>query len=323
MAELEDIIIGVDLGGTNVRAGAVTSNGALLFSQDAPIRAEDGPQAGVRRIGDLIESVIAQLPQGQRPSAVGIGSTGPLDRRTGAIQNPHTLPGWEDVSVVRPLEARFGVPVALENDADAAALGEAWAGAGRAVRRMVMVTVGTGVGTGITLDGHIYRGLNDEHPEGGHLVVDPAGPPCYCGGRGCLESLVAGPAIARHAAQEAGLRNSALWALCAGQPENLTAGHVFEAARMGDALGAQLTRRAARYLGLGLVSLVMTFLPDAIVLTGGVMRSFDLLEDDLRAVLRQHSIIVPAERVQLRMAELGQWAGVIGAARAAQLLTSG
>ncbi len=313
------LTIGIDLGGTNVRAGAVTSDGQLLYWQEAPIEARRGPEHGLDTIVRLVEEVLQQvnLPA----AALGIGSTGPLDRQRGCIQNPYTLPGWEDVDIVSPLREKFGLPIALENDADAAALGEAWAGAGHGMRRVAMVTIGTGVGTGLILNGEIYRGLEGAHPEGGHILIDPNGPACYCGAHGCWESLVAGPAIAQFARQSQELSSSALYAACQGEPEKIEAGLVFQIARQGDRLCLQLVERTAAYIGLGLTSLMMLNLPDCIVLTGGVLRSYDLMEKGIRAVIDRHNVIIPASKVRLRLAALGQQAGMIGAARAAQILS--
>ena len=312
------ILIGIDLGGTNVRAGAVTWDGQLLNWQDTPIEAARGPEAGLQTITQLVDEVITQA--NQPIVALGIGSTGPLDRQRGCIQNPYTLPGWEDVDIVSPLKERFGVPVPLENDADAAALGESWVGAGRDVPRMTMVTIGTGVGTALILNGEIYRGLGNEHPEGGHIIIDPSGPECYCGAHGCWESLVAGPAIAQFARSVDSLRSSILYAECQGDLEKIDATMVFNAARRGDALCVRLVEQTATYIALGLVSMMMLTLPDCIVLTGGVLRSYDLLEERIRSIIARHDKIIPATKVKIKPAMLGQKAGVFGAARAAQLL---
>ncbi|MFZ5820772.1 MAG: ROK family protein [Chloroflexota bacterium] len=320
MASVNGILIGVDLGGTNVRAGAVSSDGQLLHWQETSIEASLGPESGLRKIAQLVAQVLAQT--GQPILALGVGSTGPLDRERGCIQNPYTLPGWEDVNIVSRLQEKFGAPVALENDADAAALGESWVGAGRGVPRMSMVTIGTGVGTALILDGEIYRGLGGEHPEGGHIILDPSGPECYCGARGCWESLVAGPAIAQFARGADGLQSSALYDDCRGDLERIDAANVFRVARTGDAFCLRVVERTAEYMGLGLVSLMMLTLPDCIVLTGGVLRSYDLLEARIRAVVARHDVIIPAARVKIQLAILGQQAGMFGAARAAWLLYS-
>lgn len=313
--------IGIDLGGTNIRAGVVSPSGQLLYWQESALQADRGPEHGLQKITTLVNEITSKV--GEPVIGVGIGSTGPLDRQRGLIQNPYTLPGWESVDIVSPLQDQLGVAVALENDADAAALGEAWMGAGRGVARMAMVTIGTGVGTALILDGNIYRGMGEEHPEGGHIMLDPSGPLCYCGAHGCWESLVAGPAIARFARQAPGLQSSAIYTTCQGDLDQINAQSVFAAARQGDALAGHLVDQTAEYIGLGLVSLMMVALPDCIVLSGGVMRSFDLLEARVRAVITRHNVIIPATQVRLQLATLGQHAGMLGAARAAQILVTG
>jgi glucokinase len=312
------ILIGIDLGGTNVRAGAVTNDGRLLTWEDAPIEAAHGPGAGLQTITRLVEEVVAQV--GQPVLTLGIGSTGPLDRQRGCIQNPYTLPGWEDVDIVAPLRERFGIPVALENDADAAALGEAWAGSGQGVKRMVMLTIGTGVGYALILNGEIYRGLGGEHPEGGHIPVDSSGPECYCGAHGCLESLVSGPAVARFAKESEAAKTSLFLQKNVNDPQKIDTAIIFEGARQGDAFCQSLVDRTANYIALGLVSIIMLTLPDCVVLTGGLLRSYDLLESKIHATLARYDVIVPASKVQIQLSKLGQVAGLYGAARAAQLL---
>jgi len=311
----KDIFIGVDLGGTNVRAGAVTREGRLLAAQDAPVEAREGPQAGVDKIAGLITQVMGQA-EGQL-QAIGIGSTGPVDRDRGAIQNPYTLPTWENVDIVTALQERFGVPVTLENDADAAALGESWMGAGRGLPRLLMVTVGTGVGTAFILNSTIYRGIGGAHCEGGHIPLDPAGPECYCGAKGCWESLASGTAIGADARERAMTHSTLMTKLAGGDPSRIDATTAAAAARQGDAMALRVIDRAADYTGLGLVNLILLFLPDCIVLTGGVMRSFDLMETRIRAVIARHNVLVPATQVELRLAQLGQEAGLVGAACAA------
>lgn len=314
----QGVLIGIDLGGTNVRAGALTQDGQLLYWQDSPIEAARGPEIGLQTIINLTYKVATQV--GLPISALGIGSTGPLDRQRGCIQNPYTLPGWENVDIVNPLHEKFDVPVTLENDADAAALGESWAGSGRGVKRMYMVTIGTGVGTSLILDGHIYRGLNDEHPEGGHIVIDPSGPECYCGARGCWESLVSGPAITRFARESEKVNTSAFLRNIPGGLEKIDTAAVFDGARAGDTFCQEIVDRTAEYIAIGLINLMMLNLPDCIVLTGGVLRSYDLIEERIRSLIARHDVIIPATKIKLQTAKLGQQAGMVGAARAVQLV---
>ncbi len=308
----KDIVVGIDLGGTHVRAGAFDAAGDLLAMRETPIEAQRGAQAGLQRIEQLVEQVWRESGA-EWLAGIGIGCTGPVDVALGVINNPYTLPGWENVPIVSRLQERFSAPVTLENDADVAALGEYWRGAGQSIRRLYAVTVGTGVGTALIMDGQIYRGLNNAHPDGGHIVIDPAGPPCYCGANGCWESLCAGPAIARMARQ-ADLSGSILLAMANGAPEQIDARLVAEAARRGDPLASAVIRRAAYYFSLGIVNVITLFVPEMIVLSGGVMRSADLFLPVLREVIARHSVMVPAAEVRIEPAQLGAYAGLYGAA---------
>jgi glucokinase len=161
-----EFVVGIDLGGTNVRAAVVSRDGEIKAWAQAPIEASRGAEQGIQRIQTLIQGVMQQAGI-RRIAGIGFGSTGPLDRQRGFIQNPYTLPGWENVDVRTPLSQAFDAPLIMENDADAAALGEAWLGSGKGSSRFALVTIGTGVGTGFVLDGHIYRGMDGEHPESG------------------------------------------------------------------------------------------------------------------------------------------------------------
>ncbi len=309
------VVIGIDLGGTNVRVGAFLADGSLLYAQDQPILAARGAQFGLAAIFGLLEKVITKV--GQPLSAIGVASTGPLDREKGYIQNPYTLPGWENVDIISPLREKYGVPIAFENDADAAALGEYWMGAGKGVQRLVMVTIGTGIGTAMVIKGQIYRGLGGEHPEGGHILIDPQGPACYCGAHGCWESLASGPAIANSARQQTLEHNGYLFTKTQGDVQNITAEMIFAGDLAGDELCHQLVERAATYIGLGLVSLMMLTLPDCIILGGGVMSAFSQMETNIRKIINRHNVIIPASKVSLLAASLGQSAGIYGAAQAA------
>jgi glucokinase len=208
---------------------------------------------------------------------------------------------------VRDLAAVFNLRVALENDGDAAALAEAGWGAGRNRSRLIYVTVGTGIGGGIVVDGELYRGVDGAHPEVGHHVIDPAGPECSCGFRGCWESLAAGPAMVAwlegHAPAEYPHR------------PGITAKRICELAQQGDAVALQTVEHEAYYLGLGLANLINLFTPDAIVLSGSVMKSAELFLDRIRAVIRSGCRFVPAEKTQLTLASLGDDTNLIGAAR--------
>jgi glucokinase len=201
----------------------------------------------------------------------------------------------------------FGVPAAIENDADASALGEAAWGAGKRKSNLIYVTVGTGIGGGIVLGGQLYRGVDGAHPELGHHVIDPSGPVCSCGFQGCWEALAAGPAMAAWAQSHAPAGNP--------RRENLTAERVCELARQGETWACEMVKREARYLGLGLANLINLFTPDAIVLGGGMMKSASLLMNGIRREIARGCKFVPFEKTEILLASLGPHANLIGAAR--------
>jgi glucokinase len=301
--------VGVDLGGTRVRAGVLTEAGDLLGHAEASM-AGVGPQHGL----SIIQDLIAQQVEGQHAaiSGIGIGAPGPFDSARRVINNPYTLQGWTDVPIVERLQARFGVPVRLDNDANAAALGESWQGAGRDARRLYAVTVGTGVGTSYIVDGVVQRGAGDVHPEGGHQLIDPDGPECYCGQRGCWESLIAGPSIARRAQRAA---EAGGW-----KPTPDDTGSRFEArmlawaAQRGDVFAEQVLHDVALDLARGLVNIILLFVPDVIVLGGGVMESADLLLPTVLKAIHTEHPLVPFDKVRILRAQLGERAGLFGGA---------
>jgi glucokinase len=331
-----DIVIGIDIGGTTVRVGAITSEGELLAWRKAPIEAARGPQAGLEKISGLIQEVlqdddVAITTKPVSLLGVGIGCTGPVDPVRGVINNPYTLPTWENVPIWAWLEDRFSVPVTLENDADTAALGEYWIGAGRGVKKLYAITVGTGIGTALIVDGRIYRGLDGAHPEGGHQVIDPSGPSCYCGQNGCWEILASGTAITQMGREMVSslsepIKESSLEGIqdvskeFADSPllkmnqDQIDTRKIAELAHQGDDLASKIMQKAVDYFCLGLANIIVLFTPDMIVFSGGVMENVDLYMPAVEETIRKLDGIVPAERIQIRQAQLGSYAGLYGAA---------
>jgi glucokinase len=293
----------VDIGGTKIAVGIVDDSGRVLSRQQAPTQtAGPWPQAFALIAGMLRK---AALEADATIAGIGIGSTGPLDPMRGKFENLDTIPQWSGATPVDDLAREFLVSVAMENDADAGALAEASWGAGRNKSRLIYVTIGTGIGGGIILDGHLYRGVAGAHPEIAHQVIDVNGPPCSCGLRGCWEALASGPALARWMESHAEYT---------GRP-GLTARHIYEHAMAGDPLAARAVERETFYLGIGLANLVNLFAPDAIILAGSVMKSAGALLPDIRKILEQGCRFVPLEKVELSLASLGDDANLIGAAR--------
>jgi glucokinase len=283
----------IDIGGTNIAVGLVDGEGRVHARRECPTDARRGyPDA----LGRIISMLRLAIEEAGPIHGIGIGSTGPVDPLAGVIGKLAFLPGWEGAPLAGDLARAFEVRVAMENDGDAAALGEAAWGAARNCNHLIFVTIGTGIGGGILLDGRLYRGAGGAHPEIGHHVIDPAGPLCSCGARGCWESLASGPAMA------------------AWLGSGFTAQRICELARQGDGAARQAVDREAAYLGLALANLVTLLVPEMIVLGGGLMRSADLFLDAMRETIRRHCGYVPFERTALRISALGPDAALAGAA---------
>ena len=225
------------------------------------------------------------------------------------------LPGWRDVPLRDMVRERYGVDAFLVNDASAAALGEHRFGAGRGVSHLVLLTLGTGIGGGIIINGEMYGGACGSAGEIGHMVIDVNGPECACGNRGCLEALASGTAVARDAIRRIRQgEKSSLVEMVGGKIEDITAEKVGAAARNGDSLALDVLAQAANYLGVGMANLVNIFNPEMIVLGGGMAKLGDLLIDPARRVVAEKAFPISAQAVRIVTAQLGDEAGVYGAA---------
>ena len=294
----------VDIGGTKVAAGVVDPSGRVLAKEEtatAPL-CQRGP-AGFDGVKAMLHSVAKR--SGTALSGIGISSTGPVDPFTGILNNRDFLPGWDGLNLVEELSREFGVPAAVENDADACALAESAWGAGRGKRRFLYLTVSTGIGGGFVLNGNLYRGAAGVHPEIGHIVVEACGPPCSCGSNGCWEAVAAGPAMAAWASQH----------VPAGYPQALDARILCAMAAAGDAFALRAVEREAFYLGVGLASVLTMLAPDAIALGGGVMRSWPLFDKHCRETIRRYCTFVSLDNTAIGPAALGPDVALIGAAR--------
>jgi glucokinase len=291
--------VGIDIGGTKMAVAAVDAAGKLVARTTLPTEAEQGFPRAVERLTAAIRDVLRTPCWAPADLAgIGIGCAGPVDPRRGLINNPYTLGGWDRCDIVTPLRERFGCPVWLENDADAAVLGECAFGAGGGVDPVVMLTFGTGVGGAAIVRGTIYRGVHGEHPEIGHLPVASDGPQCYCGIRGCLESLASGNAIGE-VGQAAGLPDTPA---------------VFLAAQGDDPHAREIVDRAVNAAATAVWTLCHTFLPQRIILGGGIMEDhFHLFAPTMRERL-DNATQFTRNAVSIEPAKLGNDAGLIGAA---------
>jgi glucokinase len=311
----ESYAIGVDIGGTNMSAAVLNrENSAVLAKETMRTLSARGPEDGMKRLGDLITRVIQQAGVSlENVAGIGIGCTGPVDTEKGLVQNPYTLPTWDDLPIVEILTARFHKPTLLLNDAHAAALGEYHVGAGRGSHNMIYMTVSTGIGGGLILNGRLYRGKGLMAGEVGHQSLDYNGRPCYCGARGCLEMYAAGPAIAQTASERI-THDSAIWLLASGNKQAITAQIVGEAAEAGDRLALDVLHEAGVYLGVGIANLINILAPERIVIGGGVMQSHQFIFPAIYEILGRQKFLVAADDIQIILAELGLNAGVVGAA---------
>ena len=307
-------VLGIDIGGTKLAAGIVDTEGRMLARDEIPTRAGEGLEPVMDRIVGLGRGLLSR-PEAAAVSVqrIGVGCAGPVDLKAGLVLRPPNLPGWTRVPLTELLQHALGLPIVLENDANAAALGEFRYGAGRGAKSIVYMTVSTGIGGGIILDGRIWHGLKDAAGEIGHITVDPDGPLCGCGNRGCLEAISSGTSIARRAKE----------ILAAGRPSELgrvanpTAADVVRLAGEGDPVASAVWDRAVRYLGIGVAAVIAILAPERVAIGGGVSRAGDALFEPLRDHVRRRLKLVPVESVPILPATLGPDVGILGAAAVA------
>jgi glucokinase len=283
------MIAGIDLGGTQVRVAVARSDGRILATTRNRTSALKTP----RRVVEWAAEQVTRLSSGEPVRSVGMGAPGPADPARGVLDNPPNLPGWTNVPLTAMLQEVLGSPAYLENDANLAALGEFHHGSGRGIRTMVYVTWSTGVGAGLILDGELFSGAHGAAGEVGHMILDPTGPLDGCGQRGCVEVYCGGNALARQTGSSA---------------EDL-----FERAARGEGPAAAVVRSAATYMGYALINLANLYDPEAIVIGGGVTRSWRQVAPVLEEVLRSSPYVKPRRRPRLRRARLGDRAGLVGA----------
>jgi glucokinase len=307
---VEPAVLAIDIGGTKLALGLVSAEGRILQREEIPTRAAEGPERVLARLEELARSMRDRAAPSYTLRRVGVACAGPLDREAGLILNPPNLPGWTRINLVEQLERALDLPVILDNDANAAALGEFRYGAGQGAQSLVYLTVSTGIGGGIILDGRLWHGFGDSAGEIGHMTIDPAGPACGCGNRGCLEALASGPAIARQARE----------ALRRGRPSRLrdlpeaTAADVVRLAGEGDTLAGEVWAASVQALALGVGAAITILAPERVIIGGGVAQAGDTLFVPLRREVRQRVKLVAVESVPILPAALGRDVGILGAA---------
>lgn len=312
---MSKVIIGVDLGGTNIKAAIVSEDKKILAKESRPTHAGDGPDA----VMDLMAKTVFDLMQGQgldmsQALAAGFGAPGPMNWETGIVYSPPNLPGWKDVPLADQMTKRLHIPCFVDNDANVACFGEYWLGAGQGAESIVVFTLGTGVGGGIVVFGKLLRGIDGTAAELGHIKVQRDGRLCGCGARGCLEAYASVTGMVRTARENWDTAETLLRTMCNNAPETLTGKMIYEAAAAGDAYAQNVFKETAIWLGIGAASMVNALNPERIILCGGMIGAGEILFGTVRRTIMENAFEVPAKRCQVVPAGLGDDSGVIGSA---------
>jgi glucokinase len=309
------VVVGVDIGGTKVAAGLVNGEGEILARNRTPMLTTGAPSNGLRAVSTAIRGLFTDAPSQNHISAIGICAPGPLNPTTGVIINPPNLPIWHNYPLAEEMRRAYKVPIRVDNDANAAALAEAKWGAGRGYRNIFYATLGTGIGTGIILDGRIFHGKTGAAAEGGHLGIDYNGPLCNCGKRGCIETLAAGSAIARRARHKLEQNpKSVLWEMAGGDIQAVSSEMVGRAHALNDPVAKEVMRETLDLLAYWLGSIIDLLEPDAIVIGGGVSSLLAPFLDEIRERWRGACINPRPLDITLLLAHYGEGAGIAGAA---------
>ncbi len=313
---MEQFLIGVDLGGTNIRMGVITPEGQILKKIQYPTDMSGGGLAMMESLVSRLEHFVHEETQSDLSRVrIGIGVAGPIDLRRGVLIAPPNLPDLNGFPLREFLQRKISLSIAIENDANAFTLGEGWKGAAKGGLHYCGITLGTGVGGGIVVEGKILHGAEGMGGEVGHMVLSPEGPLCGCGGRGCLEVYASGNGI-RRMALEAIEKSKGKGILYRSKEDlrNLTSEEVFESAQKGDKTALMVFNEMGRYLGLGLVNLVNLFNPEKIVIGGKVSRAWDYFIRSAKDVVWKRAMKGQREKVEIVRAECGDDAGILGAA---------
>ncbi len=308
-------ILGVDIGGTKVAVGLVDRSGKILSQGRKPMVANRGAEAGLEAVLGAIDSILETAPGGIR--SIGICAPGPLDPKAGVVLNPPNLPCWRDFPLAQKVAAKYGVPVKVDNDANAAALAETRWGAARGFRYVFYATIGTGIGSGIVFDNAIYHGKTGSAGEGGHVSIDYRGPVCACGKKGCIEILAAGPAIglrARTKIAASSGKHSAILDLAGGNVASVTSEHVGRAFAAGDPLAHEILSETVELLTAWLGNIIDLLDPDVLVMGGGVAAMLGPFFDEMKRRIPDWCVNPGASNIPLLMAHYGADAGIAGGA---------
>ena len=312
---MENFVVGIDIGGTKLATVVADVSGRIISKVREPTHADKGPEYALQLLIDMVYQTIKQAELELKDiSAIGVSCGGPLDTKTGIVYSPPNLPGWVAFPLKERLENEFRIPVKIENDANACALAEYRFGGGIGYESVLYMTMSTGIGGGIVLNGQIYHGANDSAGEVGHQILLPDGPLCGCGKRGCLEALCSGPAIARRAKAAIEVEShSVILELVDGDIDAVRSEHVLDAAKKGDTLALKLVDETAYYMGWGIANVVNILNPDIVLLGTIAIAAGDLLLDPIRKTVSSFAMTRPVEAVMIMPAQLGESLGDLAA----------
>lgn len=305
--------IGIDVGGTNVKIALVDNKGKIIYSNSIPTRAEMGYEYTINNMKEAITELIKETKSDPKNiESIGFGFPGQIDYQKGIVRLAPNIPGWVDVPIAEIMEKEFGIPTRVDNDVRCAALGELNYGAGQGCENLICITVGTGIGSGLVINGKLVRGASNAAGEIGHIKLDMnGGPLCGCGDRGCLEAFASGPSIVAMAEEYIKGGKSTKYRELANP--DITPYIVSEAAKQGDPVAKRIFTIVGEYIGIGLASVVNLLNPEKIIIGGGVAAAGDLLLNPIKESLIKRAMPIAGAAVEIVPAQLGNSAGVIGA----------
>jgi glucokinase-like ROK family protein len=307
------VLLGVALGATGLEVGVLTPDLSLLAHHSEPADVRDGPAIVLSRVRTLMRELLKQCgARAREVIAIGIGVPGPVDFELGQLVNPPLMPAWDAYSIRDDLRADYSAPVFVDNDVNVMALGELWR-MQRALQNFLVIKVGTGIGCGIVCHGVVYRGANGSAGDVGHICVDPAGPRCHCGNLGCVETMAAGPAIARAATEAAQSGQSALLKQMLDERGVLKLQDVAQASRAGDVAANAIVQRAGALIGQMLASVVNFHNPSHVFIGGGIQRIGPLFLAAVRQSVYHRSLALSTRHLEIQYTPLGERAGIVGA----------
>ena len=308
--------IGIDVGGTNVKIALVDNNGKIIYSNSVPTYAKMGYEYTVNNIKQAIKDLMKET--NTTPSdieGIGFDFPGQVDCKTGVVKLAPNIPGWVNVPIAQMIEDEFHIPTRIDNDVRCAALGELKFGAGRGCENFICITVGTGIGSGIVINGKVVRGATNAAGELGHIKLQMnGGPICGCGDTGCLEAFASGPAIVAMAQEYIkGGKSTKFREMAAVEGGEITPYMVAKAAEEGDPVAKRIFEIVGEYIGIGLTSVINLLNPERVIIGGGVAESGELLLGPIRKTIKERAMVVAGNAVEIVPAQLGNSAGVIGA----------